>query len=262
MAFKSPMLDAWHHLVPDAVQTVTVELNRGASYLLGEDQRAPEVKSAATDWLPVPPAVQALDAAMTAFAETVYQITFNPDLTPDAKTRQIAAQTTVTKAAVAAQVDTVTRGASKVLDRLRTAAYPPRPTPIDATQEVRVQGIKADLQMVLAPTDSSMDLITALRGLLMRAIADGDQLTAWVLASTRWPEDYLTSRGGTYLVEAWGDTVAQTLDELMPSQIATVRHIYNAVANPQRGISVLTESLPVMTTRILDSIASSAPVRR
>lgn len=118
----------------------------------------------------------------------------NPDLSAEAKQRQISALV-ATQGGIARDAVTELRSTlDATADRLRSALLPARPEPADATQEAALGNVRTDLAMLLdrLPTH---DLVGRIGELVKEAHASGDTLTRWFLTATPWAERYLEARG-------------------------------------------------------------------
>lgn len=255
VGIDNPSLDAFRQLTARVVITTNSVLALDAGVYL--DTRPEAIRTAAAQWKPIPDVLARIDATFKQLARDVLTVGEQSDHTGDRRGRDIKALGDAAEAVVAADAKTVETTSRKVLDSLRSAAYPARPA-TDAAQEIAVQGIKNDLTMVLAPIRGKA-LIERLEEHLVRSIADRDALKTWVLASTRWPEDYLVSRGeGDTLGALWNVTVTGILDDHAPDEIAEARRVYQTVSNPQSGLPVLPVLFMHTVPKIVPNIVRDA----
>lgn len=222
------------------------------------DREHEAIATAARFWTLATGALADVDASIAQFGEGIFQIQANADLTDEAKRNRAAELTEATRAVVQIHSATVLTNVDKVLTGLHAASYPARPLPHDAAQEGRIAGIKADLTMTLGATDDGFDTVKRMEALLDRAVGDEDKLATWVLASSRWPEDYLTSRRFDDHVDAWRSRVASMLDQGSDPDTASVRVSYNAVSNGSKGLPALKVAATTLLPQIITEIGSWA----
>lgn len=253
----NPMLDTYRKLVGEVVDRAAPLLAK--SFLISENQKdSPALARAKTDWTPVPKLLEEIDEAVRALGEAVFTISTDGRLADAARAEDIATAAAGTKTLVSTKTADIKARTSRILDGLRTDAYPARPQPADATQEARIAGIKADLRMVWDPVTDDSAFVPTMAASLRRAIGDEDALTTWLLASTHWPEDYLTSRGADLRVPVWQDEVATVLDALSPANLGDARRTYRLLADGRDGLPLL-DVLFNQLERIIGDVAEWRP---
>ncbi|MCW2545830.1 MAG: hypothetical protein JWN96_290 [Mycobacterium sp.] len=257
MQSRNPMLDTYRKLTAQVIANVDPVLPKPPAYYLRDekppkDSIPPKVELA---WRPLPEALAQIDAQVSALGEAVFKIATDKNLNEFGKCSQISKQIDLARTTVDALSTQVLDSADRIMNYLRTAAFPARPGTADATQEAALAGIKSDLRMVLDPVTSDDDLIVRLTDQLGRALADNNALTTWLLASSHWPEDYLISRRADLKVTHWQSIVAETLDTTTPADIAKVRRAYQVVSDPQTGLPVLSTLLGGFLGQILTDAA-------
>lgn len=252
---RNHLLNTYRSLTSRGITSINAILdpNKGFTY---EDSRPKPIQQSASDWKLARKDLAAIDQAILELGEGVYEINANTDLTQEAQ--QTRAR--ILGASVSTKVDAlrsnVTTRADSIVSRLHAASYPARPLPNDATQEAALAGIKADLQLALSSASDGPPLLDRMITHLGRAIGDKDELATWVLASSRWPEDYLVSRHCEYLLEAWQALVASALDDAMPANLAKVRDAYNGIIDPKNGINVITVSLVNLLPQVIAELSA------
>jgi hypothetical protein len=223
------------------------------------DSRPEAVKTAANAWIPAPGALETIRITLAAFAEGIFAIRSDQSLTEAAKASRVAALETSARAGLDRQAGIVRSAITKVLETLRASAYPARPTPQDAAQEAALAGIKADIQMVFAAMDAPAEIFNSMASRLSRAISDNDKLATWLLAASRWPEDYFASRRMPEYVEAWGDQVASVLDISAPADLDDVRSAYRRLSDGRNGLFMIETVLTALLPQIIAETASWRP---
>ncbi len=196
-----------------------------------------------------------IDDEIDAVQKKIREIAADPELSVQARQQRITAAATAARA----QMNDLSRRADAqlktVLDGLRIASYPARPHPDDPAEETRVAGIKTDLRMVL-DAEATDDLLGRLEALLVRAMGDGDRLLLWLLASTNWVVDYLTSRHTRHDATAWPYKVVENLRSFDDGATDT-RTAYLVLSNPKRGIPALLTVINASLPRILEKATGS-----
>lgn len=234
----NPMLDMYRNLSGDVV-----ELGRGLlskSFLVSENEKdSPALSRAKSEWQQVPRLLEQIDRAIVDLGETIFAVSTDSRLNDDAKRDDIGSAASATQTLISANVEDIQGRVTRILDGLRAAAYPARPLPADATQEARLAGIKGDLRMVWDAVTDDGDFVPAMGASLRRSLGDGDELTTWLLASSRWPEDYLRSRGAELRIPMWEGEVAIILDSLSPADLSDARRIYRSLADGRDGLPLL-----------------------
>lgn len=233
----NPLLDTYRTLSGNVV-----ELGRGLfpEFTFTNDGTPDYIRRAKNEWQFIPRQLNVIDDALTELGETVVQISFDGRLSAQAKVDDLASATASIKAKIDAATSDVSTRAARVLDIMKTAAYPARPGTPDAAQEARIAGIKADLRMVWDVLESDEEFVPAITESLRRSIGDGDDLQSWLIASTRWPEDYLRARGAEYRIRQLQSDLASTLDAHTPANLAEARRIYAVLADGRHGLPLLT----------------------
>ncbi|GAA4853328.1 hypothetical protein GCM10023221_36600 [Luteimicrobium xylanilyticum] len=259
------MLNALRQVSATVINTVSGALPDAPTSYPSTDRGKEALRQAGLAWAPVPGLISQMETALSSAATDILAVATNRDLTPEAKSRQVGQLVDTARSNINGLADSAVSAGARVLDVLRAAAYPPRPQPEDAIQEARLAGIKADLRMVLDPVSANGDdLARRLGDLLGRAVADGDDLTTWVLASSHWPDDYLASRGADMAMSTWPSLVSSQLDGITSDTgLRDVRRAYARVSQPQRGIPALEVTLRVAVPSVLGDLQSSpAPFMR
>ncbi|MFC8731568.1 hypothetical protein ACFT5B_03825 [Luteimicrobium sp. NPDC057192] len=251
---SSPMLDAFRKIAGTVTETVSSALSNVPFSLTEPGPTA--LRAAATAWTPVPSAVQAIDATLTRVGKDVFNTATDRNLSAEGKAAQLQVVVSAARTTIEVETNTILTAATKVQSTLLAVAYPARPNPQDAAQEARLAGIKADLRMVLDPTGPG-ELGARAGALLTRAIADKDTLTTWLLASSRWPEDYFVSRGADVALAGWPSTVSSNLNGI-DDDLRDVRRAYAAVTQPQRGLPALEVVLRTAVPAVLADVTNGA----
>lgn len=210
-------------------------------------------------WRPVPNQLAEIDQHVLLLGEQIFQTVADQRLTDPAKSDQIATATADARTAVENLSTSVLGTADTMLSTVKELAFPKRPTPVDAAQEATLAGVKSDLRMVWDPTPDPDDILDAMGRSLSRSLTEGDQLATWLLASSHWPEDYLTSRGFPDRLSPWEQKVAQLLNTATPEDLTTARNLYRVLADPQRGLPVLEQLLNGVIFTVIEDLAGWRP---
>ena len=229
----NPMLDTYQELTAELVQTMTPILRSPSNS--GGPTAPVEARNL---WPTIPTLLEQIKKDLWTLGEQILRISTDSRFTDQAKADEINQMAV----AVRQRVDSATRDAlaraEQIIEISKAAAYPARPTPHDATQEAALAGFKGDLRMVWDRV-ATQDLQEAMRRSLGRALADGDTLGAWLLASSHWPEDYLESRGENERRDSWPDVAAAELDAGNPASLADARRAYRIVSDGRDGLPLL-----------------------
>ncbi|KAA1422501.1 hypothetical protein FE697_015315 [Mumia zhuanghuii] len=257
----SPIYDAYRKLTREAADNISQLLPRTASSWLKQPdggpalKRPPAIEAAAKHWHGVPAKLDQIDTELDTLGKYVVGTWSQTELTQAARLTRIQIRAAESRVAIEGLRGQVLASSRAALAALRDGAYPPRPEPQDAAQEAALAGLKADLQMVLAPLTGSQ-VPDRMVSRLERAIGDSDALASWLLASSRWPEDYLESRGQLEYAKVWGEHVASALDRVTPPNLAEVRTVYKRAANARQGLPsfevALNNALPQVITLFAD----------
>lgn len=208
-------------------------------------------------WHPVAPALVRIRELTYLFSQRVATLVMDRDITNEARIRMIGEARTQVQSEVAPLAEQIRAAVRTVIEKYREASSPRRPAPQDAAQETRILGIKTDLQMVLAGAQSSTELMKRMRDLLERALRDGDDLTAWVLTS-RWPEDYLVSRGLEEFASEWSGYSEDALTASAPeSSRGDLRQAYTQLTKNTTGITGLVDAMNTALARVLTEAESA-----
>jgi cob(I)alamin adenosyltransferase len=194
------------------------------------------ISKAATAWSNARGGLDEIPVLLDALPAQLAAETTNPDLTGQAKARNVTELCDRTRATLAGIATTVLTGLTRVDTILRTASTPAKPGDDPAT-EARIAGAKADLKMILDAVRADVNELGAkMAALLTRAIGDGDTATTWVLAGSRWPADYASTRisnlGESALTDVLGACIGEALDQLTGQDLGDVRRVYRAVISP------------------------------
>lgn len=246
---RNAELDTYRKLVNQLVENINPLITSGYD--------SPLPTGVWTLWQPVPGLFEQIDQALNTCGEYIFAIAIDANRSDQGKTEAISQTVAATNATIDAARTSILAATSDILDQMRTAAYPARPGPSDATQEATLSGLKTDLRMLWERYEGGT-LVDAMADSLSRAIGDQDDLAVWLLASSRWPEDYLTSRGEDANCVAWGDEVAGILNRTSPAAIAATRRIYLALADGRNGLPLATVLLNWVTS-ITNEIAAWRP---
>lgn len=234
----NPVLDAYRDLSGNVVELAAPLLAK--SFLVSEnEQDPPYLRTAKNEWQPIPRLLQQIETALTGLGEAIVQISFDGRLSPEAKRDDLAAATAAARLQINGATAEITTRADRIVEVLRTAAFPARPGVADAAQEARISGLKADLRMVWDPVGADQELVQAITESLQRSIGDDDELQSWLIASTRWPEDYLRSRGAEHYIELLQQDIATTLDSHSPANLTQARRLYRTLSDGRYGLPVL-----------------------
>lgn len=234
----NPVLDAYRNLSGNVLDRAGGLLTK--SYLLSDNEATPEyLRQAKDQWQFVPSQLAAIETAIEALGEVVLEISFDSRRSAQAKADDLAAATATARAAINAATSDVLTRVTRILDVLRTAAYPARPGAADAAQEARLAGVKGDLRMVWDSVKADGDLLSSIIESLQRSLGDGDDLQTWVIASTRWPEDYLRSRSAELHIPQLQAEIAAALDAHTPRQLTEARRAYSVIADGRDGLPLL-----------------------
>ncbi len=247
MSIGNPWIEAWNKIIGDGLATAEDVLSRTAV-----------PSSARAAWYPVRDGLREIRDEMQLLSRQATTASLNRDLFPQARVRMLKEYREQTREKIAPNASAVTAAVQRTTEILREASSPQRPEPHDAAQETAILGIKADLQMVLAPAGTGLDLTARLRRLLERALRDGDTLRAWVLCS-QWGEDYLTSRDAEQYVSSWSIYLSETLSKFTPAgQIGEVRSAYDDLTNPQTGANGIVLAMNTLIDRVLNEMVEAA----
>lgn len=246
---RNPELDTYRKLVHQLVENINP--------LIATGYDSPLPTGVWTLWRPVPGLFQQIDQALNTCGEYIFAIAIDAHRSEQGKTAAIDQSVAATNHTITTARTSILTATGEILDQMRTAAYPARPGPADATQEAVLASLKTDLRMLWERYEDG-DLVDAMADSLSRAIGDHDDLAVWLLASSRWPEDYLTSRGEDANCVAWGDEVAGILNRTSPAAIAATRRIYLALSDGRNGLP-LANVLLNWVTSITSEIAQWRP---
>lgn len=252
----NPLLDVYVRLTSDVVASLSTAFPQPT---WPTDTTPQAIARARMAWAPVPGHLDKIKGVLAEFGEAVVRITTNTDLTDQARNRTLAETAEAARTQVNALAATALTGAEKSLDLLRAAAYPPRPQPHDAAQEASIAGIKSDARMTLDAASMPSQIFGELERLLHRAVADSNELAAWVFASTTWPEDYLRSRGAIELIDTWASTVDDSLRTVTEGPLGQTRRAYRIASDPKEGIPVLRLLFAATLPQVIDTVATWRP---
>lgn len=261
----NPLLDAYRNLTGTVIANVDPILGATRSpYLVNQSQPNTGLPSSVTNfWGPVPSSITAIDETLRNLGETIFQIITDQRFTSDAKNQMLREAATAARSTITATTTDILDRVNQILDRGREAAYPSRPTPVDALQEATIAGIKGDLRMLWDSAAADIigpdGLVNLMIDSLSRAIGDRDGLTIWLLASSRWPEDYIRSRRIPDAIPSYQSLVDSTLDGLAPDDdLALTRRSYSIIADARSGLPALQIAFAQLTP-IIDDTASWRP---
>lgn len=145
------------------------------------------LKTITTNW-------ETVDDAIDNAAGEVALVMNDPQFTPQTQISKRDALVASARAQAMTGLATIDTALANLVDTLRKAALPARPTPADAVQEAVIAGLKTDLRMLLDGT-ATMAVPQEILDLVARYSAAGDALAVWVLVVSGWPELYMRSRG-------------------------------------------------------------------
>ncbi|KMM46486.1 hypothetical protein CWIS_04935 [Cellulomonas sp. A375-1] len=247
MSIGYPWINAWNKLIGDGLATADAVLYQSAV-----------PSSARTAWAPVPDGLRSIREELQTLISVASRWSLDRDLTPQARTRKLKELQAAARTKIAPAAAAVAAAVQRTVEILRDASSPQRPEPHDAAQETAILGVKADLQMVLAPPGTGSDLTKRLRSLLERALRDGDNLRAWVLC-TSWVEDYLMSRDAEEFIPAWSVYVGDILSKSAPAgRIGELRGAYDELTNPQTGAAGIVLAMNTLADRVLNEAIDAA----
>lgn len=206
--------------------------------VLIDDERPVPIKVASTAWRTVRRRLGDIDSAIDDFGNAAVTTWTNGSLSEQGQHEQAKAFGLQLDSRLDTATGEVVARVDKILSGLRTAAYPPRPKG-GPEAEVALAGIKTDLRMVLENIPAEIALVNRIAALLTRAVADGDDLATWLLASSRWPEDYLESRAAGDLTEALTAEIDRVLDATSAGDLRELRNAYRVVTTPRKGLTAL-----------------------
>src|SRR5664279_2987334 len=156
---RNHLLETYRDLTARGRKSVVGRLEKGQSFLVGQERRPQVIGTAARAWRPADVALNRIDQAIVAMGEAVFDVWSNAELTVEAKRARAQVAYAEAKATTDSDVEIVRSAADSVTETLRTAAYPSRPEPRDAAQEAAIAGIKSDLMLVLGNVEADVTLI-------------------------------------------------------------------------------------------------------
>lgn len=230
----SPLLRVYQDLVARVLTTVG-----GAFDSSSASSASTPVGLARRTWRPVPDQLQAIHVTLGFLGQAVFTVVTDPTLSDVGRDEALQRTVRAARADIDAATADVLQRCSAIVAGLRTAAFPSRPAGDVSAQEATLAGIKNDLRMVLDAQPDENAIVETGMQLLGRAIADGDQLATWLLASSHWPEDYLASRGAPIGRRLWDGRVAEVLNGATPPELAETRRVYRLVSDGRTGLPVL-----------------------
>jgi hypothetical protein len=136
-------------------------------------------------------ALAAIDAAHAPLQDSWLML----ELTQAARINRGQAIIDAVARTVSAELAKASAAAKSLVAYLEQAVLPPRPLPIDATQEGQLANLRGDLRLVLdhAPAD---DVPEAMIRELEQLVAADDALGIWFMAGdSTWPNTYCRARG-------------------------------------------------------------------
>lgn len=251
----SPLLRTYQELVARVMLVV------GGAFDSSTARSSDPVGQAARRWRAVPSLLQQVHDALAILGQDVFGIVTDVNLSDRGRDSTLQRVTRAAQADITTATNDVLQRIETILTTLRAAAFPARPAGDIATQEAQLAGIKADLRMVLDPTTADPrfggNVLLEMQRLLDRALGTDEQLTAWLLASSNWPIDYLASRGvDPTATRLWNGYVAQSLDAATPTDLAETRRVYTKLADAQTGLPVLRVLFASTLPQILDQITT------
>jgi len=103
--------------------------------------------------------------------------------------------------------------------------------------------------------------VTRMRGALATALTNGDQLASWLLATSDWPNMYLTSRDFGTQADLWDTWAGAELDACpnLPSQMAENRSVYRQLSHGRDGLPALDVILGNALPSLVNDLASWQP---
>jgi hypothetical protein len=209
-------------------------------------------------WRGVPTALGNIDAALSQLGQHIHRTATDADLTNDAKTRVIGDAVTATKGLIEQGASDIAARTADILKRARDAVYPSRPRPFDAAQEAALAGAKADVRMMLDAAPDAASVVAQVGTLLRRALDTGDGLTAWLLASTPWPADYLSTRQMADHSGALADTVDDAVNVATPGRETAVS-LYQSLTDGQRGLPLANLLASTVAGSLFNDVAKWRP---
>jgi hypothetical protein len=257
----SPLLTAFRNVTAGVRATVENNLPRHA-FLPGVPSAL--MQQTQDRWRTVEDSLDRLESALSALGADVVATYSDGDLTPEARTRRVAAVVQRRQAGYEQARTRALTATRAMLSSLRREALPARPTPADAAQEARLAGIKADVQMLTAHVEEPEELVAALSRVLTRAMGEDDELTVWLLAGSSWPEDFIAGRpwGPSQRQQAallWAQESARALGQVGSSRQAEVRALYLALSAPKKGLPQLVTLLDGFAARVFEDLATTIP---
>jgi len=249
-----PLIGTWKSLTSELVESVSTALE---AYRRDSPPSAPSLAKVRTTWRPVPDALDQIEETVVQLGEDILAVSSNIDLTADARARRIDTLGDVAMTALKTATSDIQARAKTMLGLARDAVYPQRPQPEDALQEARLSGLKTDLKMALDPLEGQA-AIDRIKELLARALTNGDQLSAWLLASSDWPSDYLRARDiGPYLMTL-APEIDRTIEDATPDAEAAVA-LYRTLSHPRDGLPRLDTLFNICLAQVFDTVKTWRP---
>jgi hypothetical protein len=192
-------------------------------------------------WRPVPDHVKDIENGLGLLGTNTFRVMGNTDLTNDAKERQIGEFAEKARDVIQAHAADVLNRSQSMIGRLKDASMPARPQPDadGAAQEAALSGLKTDIRMLLDGAKDGNVVQARLRDLLDQSLVSGDDLRTWLLATSGWPDLYLTSRDLAMDIPMWSAQAADALDTHASPELAPTRRLYRQLSDPQGGLPVI-----------------------
>lgn len=147
----------------------------------------------------------------------------DPALRPAAARERANSIVAETRAVADGALAAMRADARSILAAVEPLARPARPEPADVVQEARLAGIKSDVTMALAGLDAAATVARLVR-FAADAVADGDALMLWVVASSGWPALYL-ERFDPPWTAVFEERLAEVLDRDATGDVAAARRV-------------------------------------
>jgi hypothetical protein len=211
-------------------------------------------------WSAVPDSLDTIADTLEDLGEGIVEAYTNRSLSAAGQAEAVDKLVTKVRRKIEAASGDVQTRVRQILNDLRNATFPDRPDGDQAGQEAALAGIKSDLKMVCDPTTLE-DVPDRLATRLRRALTENDALTAWLLASTRWPHDYIESRSGpgghqqTATQGLYDAKVAEIMTSEGDPGLIAARRAYRALADAKSGVPLLELLLRQQLPQVLDELA-------
>lgn len=200
-----------------------------------------------------------VESALSGAADRTFQAWADTRFTVEERSRQASEAITAARQVVEEALASAEQSLGHAHRRLLQAILPRRPE-LDAAGEVRLNGLKQDLKMLLDSVDRSQ-LVGEIVRLVERYASSGEDPAAlWLLAASDWPAMYLASRGAADLAPALERRIFEVLESLGGSAVRKRRQMLRRLQGPhglQAAITMLRNAADMRLNQLAEVRAAS-----